>query len=388
MNGPEIVAAAQALLGQMTGWRRHIHRHAELSFQEHDTSRYIASILDEYGIPYRTVAGTGLLARLDGTHPDPMCPVVLRADMDALPITEQTGLDYACTTGAMHACGHDMHTASLLGALVLLKTHPGLFDGTVLGLFQPGEELWPGGASIILGEKIFDGCSPKAFVGGHVSPELKTGEIGLKSGVFMASSDEIHLTVHGKGGHGGQPHLLKDPVVAGSAIVLALQQIVSRNNYAFTPTVLSIGRFIAEGATNIIPDTVEMKGTLRTMDEAWRAEAHRHIHRIATETAHAYGCTVSVDVRVGYPCVLNNDGLTDTARETGGELFGDDSVVSIPARMTAEDFGHYSVRYPSVFFRWGVQSDEPLHNSGFNPDEHALPYAAAMLAGMAIKLNG
>lgn len=382
----DIFTAAQALAAQVTAWRRDIHQHAELSFEEHRTSALVCRILDEQGIPYKRIAGTGVLAQIDGRKPDVAHPVVLRADMDALPITEATGLPFACTTGAMHACGHDMHTAALLGALVLLNERRAMFEGTILGLFQPGEELWPGGASLVLKEGVFEGMEPRAFVGGHISPELKVGQIGVRSGTFMASSDEIHITVHGRGGHGGLPHLLKDPVVATSAMILALQQVVSRNNYAFTPSVLSFGRVIADGATNIIPDSVYVEGTLRTMDEAWRTEAQERIKEVASSTVAAYGCRAEVDLRVGYPCVDNNERLTEVTREVIADTFGADAFVDIPRRMTAEDFGFYSVRYPSVFYRWGVDSEVPLHNAAFVANEGALPYGVAMLSAMALEL--
>lgn len=382
----EIFPAAQRLAAQVTEWRREIHRNAELSFEEHRTSAFIRRILDEHGIPYKQVAGTGVLARIDGRRADPQHPVVLRADMDALPITEATGLPFACTTGAMHACGHDLHTSALLGALVLLNERRETFDGTVLGLFQPGEELWPGGASVVLKEGVFDGMEPRAFVGGHVSPELGVGQVGVRSGTFMASTDEIHIIVHGKGGHGGLPHLTKDPVLATSAMIVAMQQIVSRNNYAFTPSVLSFGRVIADGATNIIPDKVEVEGTFRTMDEEWRTEAHGRIREVAEHTAAAYGCTAEVNILVGYPCVLNDERLTAVAKTVITDTFGPEAAVEIPRRMTAEDFGSYSVRYPSVFYRWGVNSEVPLHNAAFVADEAAIPYGVAMLAAMALKI--
>lgn len=382
----EIFPAAQRLAAQVTEWRREIHRNAELSFEEHRTSAFIRRILDEHGIPCKQVAGTGVLARIDGRRADPQHPVVLRADMDALPITEATGLPFACTTGAMHACGHDLHTSALLGALVLLNERRETFDGTVLGLFQPGEELWPGGASVVLKEGVFDGMEPRAFVGGHVSPELGVGQVGVRSGTFMASTDEIHIIVHGKGGHGGLPHLTKDPVLATSAMIVAMQQIVSRNNYAFTPSVLSFGRVIADGATNIIPDKVEVEGTFRTMDEEWRTEAHGRIREVAEHTAAAYGCTAEVNILVGYPCVLNDERLTAVAKTVITDTFGPEAAVEIPRRMTAEDFGSYSVRYPSVFYRWGVNSEVPLHNAAFVADEAAIPYGVAMLAAMALKI--
>lgn len=383
-----LFAAAQRLAPEVTEWRRRIHHEAELSFEEHQTSQFIKSVLDAHGIPWQAVAKTGVLARIDGRMADPQHPVVLRADMDALPIHEASGLPFACTTGAMHACGHDLHTAALLGALVLLQERRKTFDGTILGLFQPGEELWPGGASIVLKEGVFDGMEPRAFVGGHVSPELKVGQIGVRSGTFMASTDEIHITVHGKGGHGALPHLLKDPVLATSAMIVAMQQIVSRNNYAFTPSVLSFGRVIADGATNVIPDKVEVEGTFRTMDEEWRTEAHRRIREVAEHTAAVYGCTVDVNLLVGYPCVQNNEHLAAVARQVIDCTFGSETLVDIPRRMTAEDFGSYSVRYPSLFFRWGVESSVPLHNAAFVANEGAIPYGVAMLAAMGLRLVG
>lgn len=381
-----LFAAAQRLAPEVTEWRRRIHHKAELSFEEHQTSAFIKQVLDAHGIRWESVAKTGVLARIDGRTADPQHPVVLRADMDALPIHEATELPFACTTGAMHACGHDLHTAALLGALVLLRERCETFEGTILGLFQPGEELWPGGASIVLKEGVFDGMEPRAFVGGHVSPELKVGQIGVRGGTFMASTDEIHITVHGKGGHGALPHQLKDPVLATSAMIVALQQIVSRNNYAFTPSVLSFGRVIADGATNVIPDKVEVEGTFRTMDEEWRTQAHRHIREVAEHTVAAYGCTADVNLLVGYPCVQNNEHLAAVARQVIEHTFGSDTLVEIPRRMTAEDFGSYSVRYPSLFFRWGVESAVPLHNAAFVANEGAIPYGVAMLAAMGLRM--
>lgn len=383
-----LFAAARQLAPEVTEWRRRIHQQAELSFEEHQTSVFVKQLLDAHGIQWQVVAKTGVLARIDGRTADPQHPVVLRADMDALPIHEASGLPFACTTGAMHACGHDLHTAALLGALVLLQERRETFDGTILGLFQPGEELWPGGASIVLKEGVFDGMEPRAFVGGHVSPELKVGQIGVRSGTFMASTDEIHITVHGKGGHGALPHLLKDPVLATSAMIVAMQQIVSRNNYAFTPAVLSFGRVIADGATNVIPDKVEVEGTFRTMDEEWRTEAHRRIREVAEHTVAAYGCTADVNLLVGYPCVQNNEHLAAVARQVIDQTFGSETLVEIPRRMTAEDFGSYSVRYPSLFFRWGVESAVPLHNAAFVANEGAIPYGVAMLAAMGLRLVG
>lgn len=384
-----ILEDAERMLPLLTQWRQHIHEHAEISFKEFGTRDFICSVLDSYHIPYRHVATTGVLATITGRAVgDTPATVVLRADIDALPIDEGADVPFACTTGAMHACGHDMHTAALLGALAALAVLDGYadeFSGTVLGLFQPGEEMWPGGASVVLGEGVFDGVDPVAFIGSHVSPELKVGQIGVRSGTFMASSDEISITVQGRGGHSAQPHLLHDPVLAASAVVVALQQIVSRRNDPMNPMVLSFGRFVADGATNIIPDSVELNGTLRTMNQEWRRAAHSLIHEVAKSTAASYSTVAEVNIRPGYPCVENNEALTNLTRRVAGAIIGPNSVIDIPQRMTSEDFGFYSGRYPSVFFRWGVDSEVPLHNSLFLPDKRALPYGTAMLTALALE---
>jgi len=380
----DILAKAQQMLPQIVKWRRHIHANPELSFQENATADYIASVLDSYRIPYIKIAGTGIMAYVDGITADRDRPVVLRADIDALPITETTGLEYASQNEAMHACGHDMHAASLLGALVILRANAGDFEGTIIGLFQPGEELHPGGASIVLGEGHFDNINPKAFVGQHVSPELEVGTFGFHSGTFMASSDEIHLTVKGQGGHAALPHLLTDPVVAAADIIMSLQQVVSRYANTMIPSVLSIGKVTANGATNIIPDQVSMLGTFRTLDEEWRAKAKQRIRAIVEGTATAHGVTAELEIKDGYPCVFNDPALTAEAVEKAKSDFPEESVIMIGQRMTAEDFGYYSVRFSSVFYRLGVGQTAPLHNSGFCPDERALAYGTAMLMTLGL----
>ncbi|MEG1955890.1 MAG: M20 family metallopeptidase, partial [Mucinivorans sp.] len=286
--------------------------------------------------------------------------------------------------GLMHACGHDMHTAGLLGALVLLEQNRQRWHGTVWGLFQPAEEMHPGGASVVIGEGTFKGVEPRFFLGAHCSPELETGVIGLCQGQFMASTDEIHMTIHGAGGHGAMPHQLQDTVLAQAAVVMALQQVVSRRCNAFIPTVLSFGKVVAAGATNIIPSEVYMEGTFRTMDEQWRAQAKEVITQVACSTALAYGCTAQVDIRDGYPSVINDPSLTQQAMAVAEKLFGKTGVQIIPKRMTAEDFGFYAARYKALFFRLGTGGGAPLHNAAFCPNEQALAYGAAMMAAFVM----
>ncbi|MBQ4279053.1 MAG: amidohydrolase [Rikenellaceae bacterium] len=385
-----LIAQAAALHEHTVRHRRHLHAHPELSFGEHETARYIAAALDTLGIPHVPIAGTGVLARIEGRG-DLRRAVVLRADTDALPIGEQTGLAYGSqNAGVMHACGHDMHAAALLGALALLNSRRDEIEGTVLGLFQPGEECCPGGASLVLAEHPFDAFDIRAFVGQHVDPDLAVGTFGLRAGVYTASSDELHITVRGVGGHAAMPSRLRDPVVAAAQIVTALQQVVSRNADGNIPTVLSIGRLIADGATNIIPDEVTMQGTLRTFDADWRAGAKERIRAIASGVASAYGTEAIVTIRDGYPSVVNDPVLTRRTADILGALAGTDRVLALDRRMTAEDFGYYTAHYPSVFYRLGVgrPGEEPqrLHTPGFAPDERALDHGAAALAALALSL--
>ena len=389
MDYRTLLTEAGSLHDMIAGHRRQFHSQPELSFEEHETARYIASVLDQIGIPYIPVAGTGLLARIEGCG-DPHRAIVLRADIDALPITEQTGLPYASQCpGIMHACGHDMHAAALLGALTLLHRHRDRIEGTILGLFQPGEELSPGGASLVLAERPFDRYTIRAFIGQHVDPDLTVGTYGLHAGVYTASSDEIYLTIRGKGGHAAMPWRLHDPVVATAQVILSLQQIVSRNANSSIPTVLSIGRVIADGATNVIPDEVTLQGTLRTFDATWRAEAKERIRTIATHTAEAYGCRAEVSIPEGYPSVVNDPDLTNQATKILSAIAGPAQVLTLDRRMTAEDFGFYTAQYPAVFYRFGVSGDTlspKLHTPGFAPDEKALDYGVAGLAALALAL--
>lgn len=392
MDKQKILAGAASVAEKAVEYRRHLHRNPELSFREEATSNFIAGVLEENGIAYKRIAGTGVLARIEGRG-NLKQALVLRADIDALPIEEATGREFAsCRDGVMHACGHDLHTSALLGALTVLNRHKDEIEGTVFGLFQPGEEINPGGASLVLKEAPFEGYDVRAVIGEHVDPELPTGVFGFRGGKYMASSDELHITVRGEGGHAAMPQNLKDPVVAAAAMITSLQQVVSRNDNPGMPTVLSIGRVVADGATNVIPDNVYMAGTFRTFDEGWREEAKKRIAEIIRSTASAYGVGVDVEIDTGYPCVVNDEGLALRAAELTGELFGSGAVVGLELRSTAEDFGFYTQLYPSLFYRFGV-GGEPgamsagrLHTSQFDPDEGALEYAIAGLLNLAFNL--
>lgn len=382
-------------------WRRNLHAHPELSFQEERTAKFIAETLRHDGVEFRTIAGTGILARIKGEAAhlaDEFDAVVLRADTDALPIKENTGLEYAsCTEGVMHACGHDFHTAILLGALRILQHHRDLFGGTVFGLFQPGEEKNPGGASLVMKENPFRGYNIKAFVGEHVEPMMQTGTFGFRKGKYMASSDELRFYVYGTGGHAAMRQRIKDPVQAAARLVNEIHSIPEEFADKEYPTIVSIGRFIAEGATNIVPDEAYMEGTLRTFDEEWRDEVRNIIRCKAKNVGEELGVDIEVDIDEGYPAVYNNKELTQTLMDATKVLFGDDSVVELGLRPSSEDFGFYSQRYPSVYYRLGVGGAGEffekgkagrIHTSTFLPDEKALGYGVVQFANTVFTLLG
>lgn len=382
-------------------WRRQLHAHPELSFQEERTSKFIAETLKHYGIEFKHVAGTGILARIKGKAKhlaEEKQAVVLRADIDALPINEATGQEFAsCTPGVMHACGHDFHTAILLGALRILNQHRELFGGTVFGLFQPGEEKNPGGASLVLKENPFKGYEVKAFIGEHVEPMMQTGTFGFRKGKYMASSDELRFYIKGTGGHAAMRDRVKDPVHAAARLVTEIHSIPVEYAGMEFPTIVSIGRFIAEGATNIVPDEAYLEGTLRTFDEEWRAEVKNIIHAKAKQIAQEMELDIQVDIDEGYPVVYNNKELTGEIMEATTELFGSDSVKELGLRPSSEDFGFYSKVYPSLFYRLGVGGAGEffekgqagrVHTSTFRPDEKALGYGVVNFINIVFTLLG
>jgi len=381
---------AASLLPELTAVRRHLHKHPELSMQEQATSAFIQSKLNEYGIPFTTgMAVHGVVGLIKGRNPGSMV-VALRADMDALPITEQNQAEYCSTNpGVMHACGHDVHMTCLLGASKLLNELRNEFEGTIKLIFQPSEERFPGGASMMIKAGVLENPVPVKMFGQHVLPTLEAGKVGMKPGKYMASTDEVYLTVKGKGGHGATPELNIDPVLIAAHILVALQQIVSRNLPPQLPAVLSFGRFIAEGRTNIIPDQVKLDGTLRTFDESWRAEAHRRIEKMATTIAEGMGGTCEVFIDKGYPFLVNDDKVTAQARQLAIDYLGAENVADLDMRMTAEDFAYFSQKVPSCFYRLGIRNESRgiihnLHTSQFDVDESCLEVGAGLMAWLAV----
>lgn len=371
--------------------RRHLHAHPELSFHEFETQKFVEQKLAEFGITnMKRMANTGVVAIVEGKNAGKKT-VALRGDMDALPIEETNDVPYKSTNkGVMHACGHDVHTASLLGCARILNELKNDFEGTVKFIFQPGEEKLPGGASLMIKEGVLKNPAPQSVIGQHVMPQLPAGKIGFRKGLYMASTDELYVTVHGKGGHGAMPHLCIDPVLISAQIIVALQQIVSRNAKPILPSVLSFGKVIANGATNVIPDSVYLEGTFRTLDEAWRSDAHERMKKIATTMAESMGGRCDFEIRKGYPFLINNEPLTEKLQGYAEEYVGKENVEELEIWMAAEDFAFYSQNAPSCFYRLGVRNEKmgitsSVHTSTFNADESALETGMGLMAWLALQ---
>lgn len=371
--------------------RRYLHAHPELSYQERNTARYVTQKLTSYGIEVKEgVAETGLVAHIKGKNHTKKV-VALRADMDALPINETNDVEYkSVVPGVMHACGHDVHTSSLLTTSRILQDLRDQFEGTVKLIFQPGEEKNPGGASLMIKDGALENPKPLSVIGQHVMPLIPVGKIGFREGMYMASCDEIYLTVIGKGGHGAAPDLAIDPILIASHIIIGLQQVISRNASPKQPTVLTFGRIIGEGATNIIPNEVKISGTFRAMDEKWRATALEKIKKMAESIAEGMGGRCLVEISKGYPYLENNPELTRRIRKAAEQYVGKENIVDLDITLGAEDFSYYSQLVPSSFYRIGTRNEAKgitsyVHTSTFDIDEDALKIAPGLMAWMAIQ---
>lgn len=385
-----IQAKSKNYLEEVVGIRRHFHQNPELSCEEFQTSDFICKKLDEYGISYtRGIAGTGIVGMIEGRNPDSK-NIALRADMDALPIAELNDASYkSCSPGKMHACGHDAHMASLLGAAKILNELKEHFQGSIKLIFQPSEETYPGGAIQMIQAGVLENPKPVHVLGQHVINTLDAGKIGLKAGAYMASTDEIYITVKGKGGHAATPEQVVDPILIAAHIIVALQQIVSRNASPIMPTVLSFGRIIGEGRTNIIPDEVKFEGTVRTYDETWRKSIHQKITQIATSLAEGMGATCEVVVSHGYPFLHNDPEFTSQVKAFAIQYLGEKNVIDLPMRMTAEDFAYFGDALPSCFYRLGIRNEAKgivsnLHTATFDVDENALETGMGLMAWLAV----
>jgi amidohydrolase len=386
----KIKQLAQAYAPDTVQVRRHIHANPELSFEEYNTSAYVKEVLASYNIAAETMAETGLVALIKGENPESKV-ISLRADLDALPIVEANEVAYKSKNeGVMHACGHDVHTASLLGAARILQDMRHEFEGTVKLIFQPGEEKFPGGASIMIKEGVLQNPTPESIVGQHVFPMLPAGKVGFRSGMYMASADEIYITVKGKGGHAAMPEMNIDPVLISAHLIVALQQIVSRHASPKIPSVLSFGNIEAKGATNVIPNEVKIQGTFRTMNEEWRKEAHQKIKKLAEGLCESMGGSCDIDIKNGYPYLKNDPALTETARTAALNYLGDGNVVDLDLWMGAEDFAYYSQEVPACFYRLGTRNEERgiisgVHTPTFDIDEAALETSIGLMAYIALE---
>jgi amidohydrolase len=371
--------------------RRHIHENPELSYEEKETGLFIVEQLKTYNIPYEHgCAVNGVVGLIEGKNPSKKV-VALRADMDALPIEEINDVPYKSKNkGIMHACGHDVHTSSLLATARILNTIKNEFEGTIKLIFQPAEERLPGGASIMIKEGVLENPKPHSILGQHVHPPLHVGKVGFRSGMYMASADELYLTIKGRGGHGALPQDCIDPIVITAYIISALQQVVSRSANPTIPSVLTFGKINSTGgATNVIPNEVKLEGTFRTMDEKWRKKAHKIMRKIAKGIAKGMGAACDFEIAKGYPALINDTELTIKAKQNAIAYLGEENVVDLPIRMTAEDFSYYSQKMPACFYRLGTGNPErgitsPVHTNTFDIDEKALELSTGLMAWLAV----
>jgi amidohydrolase len=387
----KIKKLAESYADEFIHIRRHLHQYPEISYREFETSKFIQQKLSECHIDFQVMATTGIVALVKGKNPEKKV-IALRADMDALPILEKNNIDYRSKNdGVMHACGHDVHTTCLLGAAKILNELKEEWDGTIKLIFQPGEEKNPGGASLMIKEGVLENPKPDAIFALHVHPNLEVGKLSFRGGMVMASADEIYISIKSKGGHAAAPHLTVDTILAASQLVVNLQQVVSRMNNPFNPSVLSITSFNGGNTTNVIPSEVKLMGTFRAMNEEWRFKAHKLIKNICEKTGEISGAQIDVAIDVGYPFVVNNTELTEMAKRKAKEFMGDKNVDETEMRMGAEDFAFYSHLIPACFFRLGVGNIEKnissgVHTPTFNIDEKAIENGLGIMAWLAVSM--
>ncbi|MBM3432190.1 MAG: amidohydrolase [Bacteroidetes bacterium] len=379
------------IASEVIEWRRHLHAHPELSYQEFKTAAFVQEKLQAMGIPFEIMATTGVIGLIQGKNPESRI-VALRADMDALPIQEENDLSFKSThPGIMHACGHDVHTACLLGAAKILQETRTEWSGTVKLIFQPGEEKNPGGASLLIQEGVLENPKPQAIAALHVNTILEAGKVSFRSGKVMASADELYFTIKGKGGHAASPHLTVDPILISSHLITALQQLISRHNHPFNPTVLSITSIHGGNTTNVIPDEVKLMGTFRAMEESWRFEAHQKIRQLSESLVRSMGGELDLHIDVGYPCVHNDPQVNEACRLLAETYLGAENVSETELRMGAEDFGFYAQQIPGCFFRLGTRNElkgivHGVHTPRFMVEESAIETGVGLMAWLGMRL--
>ena len=385
----KIKSLAAAYADEFIAIRRHLHAHPELSYEEFKTAAFIQQQLTSYNIPFTVMATTGVVGIIEGKNPASKV-IALRADMDALPIQEENRVDYASKiAGVMHACGHDVHTTCLLGAAKILNETKDDWEGTVKLIFQPGEEKNPGGASFMIRDGVLQNPAPQKIFALHVHPGMEAGTFSFRGGMVMASADEIYISIKAKGGHAAAPQYTADTILIAAQLIVSLQQIISRNNNPFNPSVLSITSFQGGNTTNVIPSEVKLMGTFRAMDEEWRFKAHELIRKQTIELVAAMGAEAFIHIDVGYPFVLNNEELSAAAQKNAMLYAGEQQVSETELRMGAEDFAYYSQQIPACFFRLGAGNKAKgitsgVHTPTFDIDEKAIEHGMGMMAWLAV----
>ncbi len=392
MDEVKVKQEVSIITNQLISIRRYLHEHPELSFKEEKTAYYISELLNDWHIPHKTnIGGYGIVGIIEGINPNSRV-IALRADMDALPITEENNLDYCSVNdGVMHACGHDVHMTCLLGAVKILAENKHSFEGTIKFIFQPAEESLPGGAIKMIEDGVLENPAPELIIGQHVFPELEVGKVGVKSGVYMASSDEVNLTIKGRGGHAAIPSSFDDTVLSASEIIVKVKEAVREQSPKGYPTVLSFGKIIADGAFNVIPSEVKVIGTFRTFDENWRKKVHSIITDISEKVASKHSTTCDVFINSGYPVLVNDDNLTEEFKNAASEFIGKDNIHNLKVRTTVEDFARYTQLIPGCFYRLGIANTEKgitsnLHSPTFNIDEKSIEIGTGLMIWNALKI--
>jgi amidohydrolase len=376
---------------ELISCREHLHANPELSFKEYNTAKFVATKLTDMGIPYTEgIAGTGIVALIKGNNPTKKC-IALRADLDALPIQEENDISCKSTvSGVMHACGHDVHTTCLLGAAKVLNSLKSEFEGTIKLIFQPGEEVLPGGASMMISEGVLTNPKVDEIYALHVLPSMEVGKVGFKSGKYMAACDELYLSVIGKGGHAALPNQYNNPIMIMAELLPKLESYIKSLSLVDSPYVFAFGDLQAHGATNVIPEQANAKGTFRSMNETWREEVHHKLRSFVDDFLKLHNASGELKILKGYPFLQNDKGLTDDAFKITQKLLGDDNVERMSIRMTAEDFSYYSQKVPACFFRLGVRNESKgivygVHHPKFNIDNEALKVGVSSLTAIALQ---
>ena len=393
---------AHRYFDEVVSFRRHLHQNPELSFEEFKTSEFVCSVLDKYQINYvKGIVKTGIIAIIEGKNPSKKT-ILLRADLDALPIEEKNNVAYKSQNlGVMHACGHDAHTASVLGTAIILNQLKNEFEGTVKIMFQPGEEVLPGGSSLMIKEGVLQNPKVDVAIAQHVFPSMEVGKVGFREGMYMASTDELHITITGKGGHAAMAGDYNNPLVVAAHIISEIEnqfpfvidtEGVARNTQNNIPTVIAFGKIEGKGATNVIPESVYLAGTFRTMDEAWRKEVKTKITDIINSVCAKYNTKADINIIDGYPFLTNDAETTKHCKQAAIEYLGKENVEDLPLRMTAEDFAYITQQVPSCFYRLGTGNKEKgissgVHTSTFDIDEKALEIASGLMAWMVLKTS-